>query len=509
MAKLNKIDSNLTGLRYAVEQSIGVLPGGPVFIPLEPNTYKEFGGQVSLVARRPINPSRQLKKGVITDLNATAGWNTDMTQTNLQDILQGFFFADTRIKGSQPVTAVDGATHKYSIAATAGYLVGALVFGENFTNVGNNVLGQISAVVANTSVSLAAGLVTEAAPPATAVLKVAGFRGAAADLTIDASGPLPRLLSTVLNFTTLGLSVGEWMFIGGDVVTNQFATAANNGFARVRAIAANAITFDKTASTMVTDTGVGKSIDLYFGSVLKNEQGALIKRRTYTLERTLGYPDDSNLAQIQSEYVHGSTCNDLTFNIPTANKLTVDLGFVGTKYEARDAVTGVIAGTRPTLQDSDAFNTSSDFSRIKLAIVSQTNAAPTPMFAFLTTLTLNLKNNITPAKAVGVLGAFEVNVGTFELDASMTAYFADVAAVQAVQNNADVTLDMAVVKNNAGFLVDFPLIALGDARANVVQDKAIELPLTMNAATAAKIDTNLNHTVLMMFWDYLPSLADT
>ena len=68
MTILQKIDSNVTGLRFAEEVSIGVLaqeeaaPSNTDWTPLEPNTYADFGGQISTVARNPINPSRQRRR---------------------------------------------------------------------------------------------------------------------------------------------------------------------------------------------------------------------------------------------------------------------------------------------------------------------------------------------------------------------------------------------------------------------------------------------------------------
>jgi hypothetical protein len=63
MASVNKIDSNVTGLRYAEEATIGNLPAsGVIWNELEPNEYGDFGGEYSLVARNPINAGRQRQK---------------------------------------------------------------------------------------------------------------------------------------------------------------------------------------------------------------------------------------------------------------------------------------------------------------------------------------------------------------------------------------------------------------------------------------------------------------
>lgn len=506
MAQVNKIDSNGTGLRFAEELSLKTLPGSPIWYPLEPNTYKDFGGQLKTMARNPINANRQRKKGVITDLDAAGGFNSDLTQENLQTLLQGFFFADMRRKNVDvTVTAVSGAG-LYSMANTTGILVGSLVEFSGFTNATNNGLKVVTAVAAGVSITAAPGVVET--PPVTATARVVGFRATvAADLKVDAAGTLPALTSTAANFTQMGLIPGEWIFVGGDAVANQFAGATNNGFKRVRTIAATRLEFDKSDAAMVTDaTATGKSVDLYFGRVLKNELGTLIKRRTYQLERTLGAPDDAQPTQIQSEYITGAVANELTFNVPTADKINLDLSFIGLDHEQRTGVVGVKSGTRPALVEADAFNTSSDFSRMRIAAAGV--VAPTPLFGFVTELAVTIKNNVSAAKAVAVLGGFDVNVGTFEVGGSITAYFGNISAIQSIRSNANITVDMAVVKNNAGFVLDLPLITLGEGRLAVEQDKPITMPVNMDAATAATIDPNLDYTALMVFFDYLPTLAD-
>lgn len=522
MSLINKIDSNLTGLRYCENVSLGVLAAAAsqIWKPFEPNSYKDFGGKVTTVARNPINSSRQRKKGVVTDIEANGGFDTDITQTNLQDILQGFFFADLRKKNEKNTfTAVTSGTKKYT-HATAGFLAGDLVFGAGFTNSGNNGLKTVTAIDA-TDVTVAETVVTEV-PPATASLVTVGFQFAIADATIVVSGSLPTLVCTAKDMTQLGIIPGEWVFIGGDTSTLRFAGATNNGFARVRSVTATVMTFDKTAGTMTADSGTGKTVQLFVGRVLKNELGTLVKRRSYDLERTLGYSNDADITRQQADYLVGGVPNEFSLNCPTANKVTASLSFAALHADtlnentsgantllSKAAVVAGSAANAPSIVESDAFNTSSDVSRINLSVVTPGNPNPTPLFAFVQDFTLTLTNNIKPNKAIGVTGAFEQTAGTFEVGGKLTAYFADVAATDAVNNNSDISLDAHFVKANAGLTFDLPLITLGDGLPKVEQDQAITLPLDMQAATGAKIASTMDYTAMLIFWDYLPSAADS
>lgn len=509
MALVSKIDSNVTGLRIAEEQSLGVLPGTPDWVPQEPNSYTDFGGELTTVARNPINPSRQRKKGVVTDLDASGGFDTDITQTNLQSILQGFFFADLRKKDELSVATTDtgGATDDYEPASGGdGFVANDLLFAKGFTDAAANGLKVVTGTPTATEVIVSTAIPTLTGE--TGTISRVGFEFGSAEVDIDASGSLPRLVraSGSKDFTDFGLIPGEWVYIGGDGASEDFATAANNGFCRVRQVGTTFIEFDKTQGTMVDETGTGLTIRLFFGRVLKNELGSLIKRRTYQLERTLGAPDDAQPAQIQSEYLTGAVPNELAINLPSADKATASLSFVAQGNEQRTAATGVKSGNRPSLVESDAFNTSSDFSVIKMSLAS--GASPTPLFAFLSELNFTVNNNNTGNKALGVLGSFEITSGTFEVGGSLTAYFADIAAAQAVRNNSDVTIHFHLVKANSGITMDLPLVSLGDGRPNVEQDQPITLPLSMDAAAAAKLDSTLDYTLLMQFWDYLPNAAD-
>lgn len=511
MAQARKIDSGIVGLRFAEESDPGTLPGSPVWYPLDPNSYGDMGQTITTLVRKPISAARQNKKGVVTDVDAAASFGIDLTQDNQQRLLQGFMFADFRRKGEftdVPSVTVQAGDDTYEITTTTGFYAGSLLMATGFTNLANNGLKRVTAVVASTSVAVVQTLVAEASPPDTSKLTVVGFQCASADLDVDASGTLPAIVSTVKDLRQLGVIPGEWIYIGGDSGTLAFGTAANNGFKRVYTVAQNRIEFDKSSLAMVNETGTGKTIQIFTGRVLKNEVGDLIVRKPVQFERTLGASDTAQPTQIQSEYVLGCVANQFSLNIPTADKITSDLTYVGLRAEQRSGVTGVKSGARPTLIDTDAFNTSSDFSRIKMSIVVPGNEVPDPLFAFVQDIKLEINNNVKPNKAIGVLGAFDLTAGNFDMTGTTTAYFADVAAIAAVSGNSDVTFDIVAAKQNSGFAIDIPLMSLGDGKLNIAQDEAIMIPLTMNAATAAKFGTDWNHTLLMVFWDYLPTLAE-
>lgn len=629
MAAVKKIDSNATSLRVAEEQSFKVLPGTPIWLPMEPNEYSDFGGSITTVSRNPINASRQRKKGLVTDLDASGGFTFDVTQNSLQDLFEGLFFADFRGKNDvgvdrQPrrfgqggefedytVTGVETSTDRFTVdsrvaisavvvAAGTGYLIDDIVEGtdvnatvlsrwrvatvsgstvltvdlveptirddNDHTNegrtdadtgpaivttgvstgfagddaltititYGNGLVWGVGDIirgagflddlnngnfhvtsVADNIITVTENLALEASPPAGATLTNVGFTCDANDIDVDTLSTFPALVSSTTDFDDLGVIPGEWIFVGGDGAASVFDIAANNGFKRVRTVTSSRLEFDKSESAMADETGGDETIELYLGRVLKNELDSTDKiiRRSYQLERTLGKPDDEIASETQAEYVIGAVASEGTLTIPSADKMTGNLVFIGGDHETIDGPTALKTGDRPAVNESDMFNTSSDFSRIRLAVHVDGVEAPVPLFAFAQNLEITINNNLTPNKAISVLGAFEITHGTFQVGGSLTAYFASVASVAAVRANSNVTIDWAIVKgttgNKAGIVLDLPLITLGDGRLSVTQDEAITIPLDMDAATAALIDSDLDYTALMMFFDFLPDLADS
>lgn len=529
MTTPNKVDSNVTGLAYSEEASIGVLNSGtltdgtvlPIFYGLEPNSYKDFGADVKVTARKPITATRQHRKGTVTDLTASGGFTQDLTVDMLPRLMQGFLYANAHEKrqtapmggtaytqGRYPITAV--TTSLYDVAVPT-FVAGDLVFAQGFSHSANNGLKVASGAVAATSVSSSTGgLAAEASPPTTASLTVVGVQFAAGDagITATAHSVFPQLTTTVStgkDLTTLGLNPGEWVFIGGDVpgsTGNAFpVNPGNNGFARIYSIATNAITFDKTQGEMITEVAGSATIQMFFGTAIKTEPNPVnIVRRTYSVERQLGFTGNTFQAV---EYLVGAVPNEMMIAVKASSLVTVDTTFMAIQTTTDDGSVGPVTATRVAATIEDAINTVSDFTRMNIGTVSPVDSSIKPLFVYVTDLSLTLKNNDKEDKAIGILGAFDVTTGSFELTASITAYFNDTAAVAAVKANPDVTVDFTAVKANRGIVFDVPLVSLGGGRLNVVQDTSIMIPMTIEAGMSP-----MGHTFMFGWFPYLPNLAE-
>lgn len=518
MALVNKIDSNVSGLRVAEELGvIGVLTGSEVWTAYEPNEYSDFGAEVATVSRNPINPDRQRKKGTKTDVDATFGFNSDFTQTNMQDILQGFLFADFLPKGEEVPTQATGTTDLFDLASTTGFFVGSLVFVTGFVNAANNGLHVVSAVVADTTIAVIASTLVTETPPAGANIVVVGFDFAAGDLdvTIPGGGALPQYTATAKDLTQLGLNVGEFIFVGGDTAARAFtnvdgsANEVNNGWKRVRSIVAGIIEIDKSDYTMTVEASTTETIRVFFGRVLKNQTGTDIKRRTYQAERQMGAPDDALPTQIQAQYEKGGLANEFTWNVPRNDKVTCDLAFLALDEDRIDGPTALKAGTRPVLSSESPFNTSTDLKRSALTPVESGIENSVPLAGFLDEVTLAINNQGSPNKALGVTGAFDMSIGDFEVSGDITGYFTTFDAVDKVNTVADVSLDLIFYRANKGIAIDVPLLQLSDGRPAVEKDAPVTIPLGQEAVSGETIDPALNHTLMLVFFDYLPAKADT
>lgn len=494
--------------------TLDVLGSGiAVWRELEPNSYSDFGGEITNVSRNPINKSRQRRKGVVTDLDANGGFNHDITQQNsLIRLMQGFFFAAAHEKVSTnpfrgtgpsaitPVMVSIGATGVVTFASTgqaAEFKAGDRVFLSGFANTGNNGPARVTSVSSATVILFNHG--SFVAETIAAKMEVCGFRSVAdeCDLTVLGNTVVLSFGTTVP--TTLKLQVGEWIFLGGDSALTAYAN--NIGYARVKAVTSTTIVLVNPtwANPIVEDCPSGGVIELYFGTFMRNENDPdLIVCQSYQLERSLGKAEGGT----QAEYLVGSIANVFTLNVPTADKLNADLEFIAITNETQPGNIGLKAGTRVAPGDEEGYNTSSDIYTMRMYVHDSLDVTPGALFAYIQEGSLGITNNASATKAIGVLGGFDVNVGTFEVGGEVTAYFQNVDVIEAVRVNSDVGMYIISARENEGFVYDLPLLSLGGGRLNVEQDQPIMVPVE---SMGAKNEDD--YTLSASYFPYLPNLA--
>lgn len=493
-----KQDSNQVGLLVAREVSNGVLGSNPIFREREPNSFDDLGTEYTLLARRPFNASRQRKKGGIVDANSDGGWNEDFTQRGMDDTMEAFFFAAMRRKPETFATVAVSATDDFTVASSAGIFADTLVLASGFKR--NNGLHLVNAVADATHISVTTALTDEVTTVGN--LEVVGHQFPAGDASLTLNGGVARLTSAAFNMTTFGLIPGEWVFVGDDAVGTHF-DATPGFYARIGAITEDYLEFDKTTRTIADDAGAGKTIRLFFGYLVKNEDDPeLIVKFTHVVERTLGR--DAN--GLQSEALHGFVLNEMTWNSPLSDKVNIDVSGVATSGEKRKGDVGPLSRLNGSsivkAEGDELFNTSSNVFRLRLSILEQNTLNPTPLFARVTEWNASINNNVTVNKAQGTLGGFDTTAGQFDFDGEFTAYFTTIEATEAIEDNADVTFDAIYSKANAAVIMDVPLIALGGGRLNIEMDAPIMLPLTIEGA-----ESPFGHTALINWLPYVPNVG--
>lgn len=370
-------------------------------------------------------------------------------------------------------------------------LTNALLYARGFTNTENNGLKLANAASLTTKVRVS-GLVAET-PPANALLEICGIRGASGDLAINSDGDLT---SSALNFTTLGLTVGQTIWIGGDATANKFATAANRGYARIEAIAAGKLTLNKRGQAFSTDSGSGKLIDIYFGKFLRNvdvDHGDYLER---SFHFELAYPNLDNPSGDMYEYAEGNYANQLSFDLPLANKAAVTFGFIGTDTEppSDSRLSGASSAVDPLRKT--AFNTSSDIARLRITEVDETG-----LTTDFKSLKITFNNNVTPEKVIGTLGAKYMNTGNFMVDIEADLLFTNADVASAVRNNTTVTMDFAIRNEDGAIHVDVPSMTLGGGSKDFPVNETVMIKTTSESFEDATLGTSIG----ISLFPYVPA----
>jgi len=284
-------------------------------------------------------------------------------------------------------------------AGTA-YKAGHLVQLSGMTAAANNFVKKVTSSTA-TTVLFGSGGVDDTAPSANARMKVVGCEGASADLAAVTDG----ITSTANLFSTVAPAVGQWICIGGTATANQYATATNNGWARVIAVAAGKLTLDNLPSGWAADAGTGKTIRLFWGDYIRNGQ----TRTSLSIEKSF-------LGQaVPTHVIHrGMVANTYSLSASTGQAITGNFDFMG----LTGAQATVAYGT--TYAAASAFPVLTGNASVG-AILEAGVLAGTPNWA--RRVDFNLNNNLRMIDALGNIGAVEIGVGEASLTGTIETYF--------------------------------------------------------------------------------------
>lgn len=496
---MGRVLTNNISIQAARESSLGVLGGSPDWKLLEPNDVSAFGATITNVRRQPISKDKQDRKGTTTDLDSSVEFEADLTMDAVSEFIEAFCFS-TAVNDDLHFEKVNVTSGGYTIpAATAAQAAKlqftsggpiSLVYARGYALAANNGLKPLSADTATSGTAIAFSGATAETAPAKAVVEIAGIRPEVGDLALTVSGTTGSLTSgnngasNNIDFTTLGLTVGQFIHIGGLTTANQFSAGA--GYARITAIAAATLTLDKLSSTLATDTGASETVDLLFGRFIRNVavDDASFLETSYQFEAS--YPNLGTGGATEYEYALGNYCNEVTFTLPLTDKATATFGFVGTDTEVPTTTRKSGASSAREPAKTAALNTSADVARLRVTQVDETGLT-TDFKAFSLTLT----NNVSPEKVIGQLGAKYMNTGNFQVSMDAEILFTEGDVVSAIRNNTTVTMDFILDNQDGAVAVDIPSLTLGGGGKNFPVNESVILNLTGQAFKDATLNTSV------------------
>lgn len=376
-------------------------------------------------------------------------------ESPLSEMYRSAFFnswqnTPTRFNDGTPdsvITNMAETTDVMTCTTGAAFVAGHLVRFTGFGDPANNGVYRCTTGSATTPAFLGAGFEDEPTPPGTARAKVVGFQGEAGDIEATATG----LSSTSLNFTTLGLAVGQWIKIGGTDSASTFAflvaagtVARRAAWARVVAIADNALTLDNLPSGWTADDGDGKTIRVFFGDQIRNG----VTPTSLSIEK--GFMGQQTPTYIVNT---GMQVNTMEHRFATREKITGSAAFMG--MGGGQSTTPLDASPDPqTLGQVMAGNANVG----RLAEDGATLAAPN----WARSSTFSISNNLRTIEAVDSDAPVGVVDGEFNVSGQIETYFGSNTLLAKLYAGTPTSLNIRVSKNNQALIFQAPRVTLRD-----------------------------------------------
>lgn len=371
------------------------------------------------------------------------------------------------------ITDVADTTDVVTCTTGTAFVAGHLARFTGFTAAANNGVFKCTTGSATVPAFLGANFVAEAAPPAAARIKVVGFQGASGDLNATADG----ISSSSLDFTTLGLAVGQWIKIGGTATGSKFVTAALNGWARISAIAANLLSLDNKPSGWTTETGTGLTVKVWFGDRIANGTTMLGQ----TLERRfMGQQTPTSIIQ------RGMVVDQYQLQMQRKQRITGSATFLGMSGE----VTNTSLDASPDARSTSRVMAGS----VNVARVSDDGAAVAgPNYS--QSFNLTIRNNLRDKGELTQIPLIDIGAGDQVVEGELTTYFGSKTLMEKLLAGGTGQVASIIQKDGQAVVLDLPRITrMGGAASATAKNQDVTLPLRFKASkdpvTGAQIALN-------------------
>ena len=451
-------NSNRTAVGLVLESTIGTTPATPA-IKAQRVTSAQFKFAIKTQIGKEIRPDRQIVDAIRVGSEPSATLGIEVSHAADFDWIEPAMFnhlttrypsAVNNGSGDVIVSVVLGPV-VYTTNNGSVFAVGDLVAASGFTNSGNN--GIFVGITGSTTNALEitnAAAVAET-PQAGARLKKVGWQAASAGIAATATG-----LTGVTGIT--GLVKGDWIKIGGTAAASQFATAGDNGWARLSANqSGGTLTFDIfPSSSWAADVGTGKTIQVFVGEYARPG----LTYFTYTFEE--------QFQDVQSgteyHYYKGMVLSKVTLNAKAQDLLTGSLEYRGIESEI-DTVR--FAGATDVIAPSFGLMTGSA-AGAKCFI---NGAAPTGLNV-ITATEVTIDNTLRTQIAVGSDAPIGIGVGRTDVKGKLSFYYGDQTVLDNLRNNIAVGLALISGSGDDTFgrqaiLIDMPRIKFLDGDVTV------------------------------------------
>lgn len=362
------------------------------------------------------------------------------------------------------------------LTASDVFVASQLVRFTGFGVAGNNGVFKCTTGSATVPAFVGSGITDEASPAAAARMKVVGAVGGATDISATASG----LASASLNFTTLGLAVGQWIKVGGTAAGDQFANANLNVWIRITAIAANALTCDNLPVAPVawtTDAGTGKTIKLFWGDQIRNG----------TTQTSLSI-EKGFLGQTTPTYIvtTGMTANTLSHTLTSKDKVKGAVSFMGM---GGSQSTAPLDATVDAATTGQVMSTNANVGRLA------ENGSPLTSPNWAKEFSWELNNNLASIEAVDSQSPVGTQENECTVTGKCTSRFGDNSLLAKFYAGTPTSFNSRVAKNSQAIIWTFPRVTIkgGGNPAASGKNQEVDLQLDWKAA----IDTTYTNSQIL------------